>query len=174
MRVVLVNRYAVPSGGAERHALGLAGMLRARGHEVRFLSTADPDNAERAGAFVPLIGTDFWRGQPGVRQRVEVAASALYNRRAGAAARALLAKFRPDVVHLHDLYPQLSVAPVLAAARLGVPIVQTLHNYELMSASPVDHLGRALDRGAEPRSVRALRAALHVVRRALHVPRVDR
>jgi glycosyltransferase involved in cell wall biosynthesis len=174
MRVVLVNRYAVPSGGAERHALGLAGLLRRRGHEVRFLSTADPGNAEGAGAFVPMTGTDFWRGRPRARQRAEVAAAALWNRRAAAAARSLLERFRPDVVHLHDIYPQLSVAPVVIAAQHGVPIVQTLHNYELIGASPVDHRGGAVDRGAEPLSVRALRSALHGVRRTLHLPRVSK
>jgi glycosyltransferase involved in cell wall biosynthesis len=172
MRVVLVNRYAVPSGGAERHALALAGLLRERGHEARFLSTADPANAEREGAFIPTIGTDFWRGPPGARERLAVASNAVWNRRAAAATRALVQRFRPDVVHLHDIYPQLSVAPVREAARLGAPIVQTLHNYELISASPVDDRGAAVDRGSEPTSVRALRTVLHGIRQAVHVPRV--
>ena len=86
---------------------------------------------------------------------------------------ALIARDRPDVVHLHDIYPQLSVAPVVVAARRGVPIVQTLHNYELLSASPIDHRGRWLDHGDAPRSVRWLRTALAVVRRTAHVPRVS-
>lgn len=67
-----------------------------------------------------------------------------------------------------------SVAPVVAAARRGVPVVQTLHNYELISASPTDHRGGRLDRGQDAASVRWLRAALNVTRRTLHVPRVNR
>lgn len=67
-----------------------------------------------------------------------------------------------------------SVAPVVAVARRGVPVVQTLHNYELISASPTDHRGGRLDRGQDAASVRWLRAALNVTRRTLHVPRVNR
>lgn len=170
MRVIIVNRYATAAGGAEKHAVGLARALRSRDHEVRFLSTLARDNEERRGAFVPLTGTDFWRGPPPPRQRLDVAVNALWNRRSAAAMRMLIERFRPDVVHLHDLYPQLSVAPVLVAANRGVPVVQTLHNYELVSASAVDHRGGLLDRSDAPASIRLLRSTLHVARRTLHVP----
>lgn len=172
VRVIVVNRFATVAGGAEKHAVGLARLLRSRGHEVRFLSTLARDNAEREGAFVPLAGSDFWRGQPPASERAAVAAAALWNRRAAGAMEGLIDRFEPDLVHLHDIYPQLSVAPVVVAARRGLPVVQTLHNYELMSASPVDHRGGRLDRGHAPRSVRWLRAALAAARTTLHVPRV--
>jgi glycosyltransferase involved in cell wall biosynthesis len=172
MRIVVVNRHATPGGGADKHAVDLARALRDRDHEVRFLSTLTTGNVERQGAFVPLTGTDFWRGQPPPRQRLNVAANALWNRRAAAAMVALIERFRPDLVHAHDLYPQLSAAPVAVAAERHVPVVQTLHNYELLSATAVDHRGGALDRSDAPASVRLLRTALHVTRRRLHVPHV--
>lgn len=174
VRVVMVNRFASVAGGAEKHAVGLAALLRDRGHEVAFLSTAAMENVERSGAFVPLPGADFWRGAPPLRERAAMAATALWNRRAAAAMEALVERFRPEVAHFHDIYPQLSVAPVVVAARTAVPIVQTLHNYELISASPVDDTGGWLDRGGDAPSVRSLRTALKAVRLALHVPRVDR
>ena len=173
MRVVMVNRFATADGGADKHAVALTGHLRARGHEVMFLSTAGGANVERAGAFVPPAGLDFWREQPPARARLLVAADAVWNRRAAAAMRALADRFRPDVVHAHDLYPQLSAAPVAEAAARGIPIVQTLHNYELLSASSVDHTGGAIDRGAAPLPVRALRTALHRARVRLHIPHED-
>lgn len=172
VRVIIVNRFATVSGGAEKHAVSLARLLRGRGHQVRFLSTCSSDNAESDGAFVPLAGSDFWRGQPAASERAAVAAKALWNRHAAGAMRTLIDRFHPDLVHLHDIYPQLSVAPVVVSARRRVPVVQTLHNYELMSASPVDHRGGRLDRGDAARSVRWLRTALRVVRSRAHVPRV--
>jgi glycosyltransferase involved in cell wall biosynthesis len=174
MRVIVVNRFAGVLGGADKHALGVARLLRERDHAVAFLSTESGENVEREGAFVPLVGGDFWRGAPPVRTRLEVAATAIWNRRAAAATQSLIERFRPDVMHLHDIYPQLSVAPVAVAARLGVATVQTLHNYELVSASPTDHTGRHIDRGAEPLPVRALRTALGGIRRRVHVPRITR
>ncbi len=173
MRVVIVNRYASDGAGAEKHAVSLARCLRSRGHAVLTLSTIAASNVEREGAFVPLTGTDFWRGPPSPRQGIQVAAGAIWNRRAAAAMEALIARFRPQVVHAHDLYPQLSAAPVAVAARHGIPVVQTLHNYELISASATDHRGGPIDRSSSPASIRALRTVLHLSRRALHIPHVS-
>lgn len=172
MRVVIVNRYATVGAGAEKHAVGLAAGLRSAGHSVRTLSTLADGNVEREGAFVPLTGTDFWSGQPPPRQRLAVAANAVWNRRAAAAMRELIERFEPEVVHAHDLYPQLSASPVVVASRYGVPVVQTLHNYELISASATDERGGFVDRGRGPLSVRGLRTGLGLVRKALHSPRV--
>src|SRR5688572_3399428 len=123
MRVVMVNRYASVSAGAEKHVVALCVALRSRGHDVRLLSTIDESNVERHGAFVPMSGTDFWRGVPPLGETIRVAGRAIWNRSAGGAMRALIDRFRPDVVHAHDLYPQLSPAPVAAAWIRGVPVV---------------------------------------------------
>lgn len=36
---------------------------------------------------------------------------------------------RPDIVHVHNVYPLISPSVIRVAARAGVPVVQTLHNY---------------------------------------------
>ena len=41
----------------------------------------------------------------------------------------LLRDSRPDVVHLHNVYPLISPYVVRVAGRQGVPVVQTVHNY---------------------------------------------
>lgn len=43
--------------------------------------------------------------------------------------RALLERERPDVVHLHNVYPLLSPWVVRTAHDHGVPVVQTVHNF---------------------------------------------
>ncbi len=43
----------------------------------------------------------------------------------------LLKKSKPDVVHFHNTFPLISPAAYYACADLGVPVVQTLHNYRL-------------------------------------------
>ena len=87
--------------------------------------------------------------------------------------RRLIQRFRPQVVHAHKLYPQLSAAPLVVAARAGVPIVQTLHDYEFMSASYLDHRGGWIDHDERRVSFRALNAATFATRRWVHSPRVD-
>jgi len=43
--------------------------------------------------------------------------------------RRLIAESRPDVLHVHNLFPQLSPWLVRAARARGVPVVATVHNY---------------------------------------------
>jgi glycosyltransferase involved in cell wall biosynthesis len=137
---------------------------------VAFLST-DDDPAVSSGAFVPCSVTERSRSELGLHAAQRAARRGIWNATAFRAAARLLRDFAPDVVHLHKLYPQISVAPVIAARRLGVPIVQTLHDYELLT-------GRPLDDGAAPTvhlgvRDRALSSALWPVQRHLHLPAID-
>lgn len=59
-------------------------------------------------------------------------ASAIRSGRAVTAIAAAIERARPDVVHLHNLFPMLSPAVIGSARRAGVPVVLTLHNYRLM------------------------------------------
>jgi glycosyltransferase involved in cell wall biosynthesis len=40
----------------------------------------------------------------------------------------LISKHNPDIVHFHTITPYLSLSTVFSAYKMGVPIVQTLHN----------------------------------------------
>ena len=44
----------------------------------------------------------------------------------------LIDEFRPDVIHVHNTFPLISPSLYWAAARAGIPLVQTLHNFRLM------------------------------------------
>ena len=173
MRVLLVNKYAYVTGGADLNCLGLAEVLRRRGHDVALLSTASSQNVWVEGEFIEASVTHASRERLGAAQQVGVARRALWNPSAAAAMRRLIERFRPQVVHAHKLYPQLSGAPVIAAARAKLPIVQTLHDYEFLAASYRDHRGRWIDRDESKASFRALNTATYVLRRRLHAGKVD-
>jgi glycosyltransferase involved in cell wall biosynthesis len=173
MRVLMLNKYAHVTGGADRYCLSLIRGLREAGLEVTLLSTASPNNVERSGRFVPLTVTRESRNHLGVTERATILGAALWNRTAAAEMKALVHEFDPDVVHAHKLYPQLSAAPLVVAHRLGVPIVQTLHDYEFIAASPFDASGARIDRREQRRSFRALNTTTFVVRRRVHIPLVD-
>src|SRR5580692_1496692 len=174
MRITIVHKYTRPTGGADIHCVGLARALRARGHEVVFLSTSSPENLDDRGIFIPASVTNDSRDALSPARRAEAAARALWNPRAASAMRRLIAEFRPDIVHAHKLYPQLSVAPVVIASRRRLPIVQTLHDLELCSASALDPSGSWLDRDETRFAYRLLNEATFGVRRLVHVPRVHR
>jgi glycosyltransferase involved in cell wall biosynthesis len=161
IRVLMVNKAAWVLGGAEQYCLMLTRGLRERGHEVQWLSVFAEANEESAGAFVPRVG--------GVRR----AARALWCGPAAGATRALVERFAPDVIHTNMLYSQLSVAPVVVARRLGVPVVQTIHGYELISASSADERGRWIDWSPIGAADRVINTATFPLKRLVHLRAVD-
>jgi glycosyltransferase involved in cell wall biosynthesis len=172
MRILMVNKYAHVTAGADRQCLALVRALREAGHDVVLLSTADDRNEEHVGHFVPTSVTHETRDDLPPRRMAGAFRDALWNRAAARGMKRLIDDFKPDVVHSHKLYPQLSVAPLVVARRRALPVVQTIHDYEFLSASAFDTTGGWRDR-REPRfPYRALSTATFVVRRRIHRPAV--
>lgn len=63
---------------------------------------------------------------------VQLVRDTLWSRRTHEEVTALVARFRPDVVHVHNTHPLISPSLHWAAARAQVPVVQTLHNFRLL------------------------------------------
>lgn len=169
---MIANNFPHITGGADRQCLELAEGLKRAGQEVRFLTTAG--RSSLSGATVPANVTRSTRDHLPPTQKLRVASLALWNRPAYAAACHLIERFAPDVIHCHKLYPQLSVAPVVAASARGVAVVQTIHDYEFVSANPEDDSGRLLDVNESRVEYRALNSMLFQIKRHLHVPAVTR
>ncbi|NGO08530.1 glycosyltransferase family 4 protein [Streptomyces sp. HC44] len=114
MHVLVVhNRYgsAQPSGENKVVDQEVA-LLRGAGHRVELFERRSDDIAARSllgKAKVPLLVP--WN--PAVRSELT----------------AKLRAERPDVVHVHNVFPLLSPAVLAACADAGVPVVATLHNY---------------------------------------------
>lgn len=114
MHVVVVhNRYSSAQPSGENRVVDEeVGLLRAAGHRVDLFERRSDDIAARslpAKAAVPLLVP--WN--PAVRRELT----------------ARLRRERPDVVHVHNVFPLLSPAVLAACADADVPVVATLHNY---------------------------------------------
>ena len=46
--------------------------------------------------------------------------------------RKALRSFRPDIVHIHNLYPFISPAVLPLCRKAGIPVIMTVHNYRLI------------------------------------------
>ena len=66
-----------------------------------------------------------------VGAKLALALRTIWNPRTVREVRALIRAEKPDVVHCHNTFPLISPSIYYAAAREGVPVVQTLHNYRL-------------------------------------------
>jgi len=67
----------------------------------------------------------------GLRQLAEAATGPIYARVAAREFADMLKHEQPSLVHLHNVFPLISPFIVRVAARMGIPIVQTIHNYRL-------------------------------------------
>ncbi|MGW5678713.1 glycosyltransferase [Streptomyces sp. NPDC003860] len=114
MHVLVVhNRYSSAQPSGENNVVDQeVALLRAAGHRVEVFERRSDDIAARSlpgKVAVPLLVP--WN--PSVR--TELAAR--------------LRRERPDVVHVHNVFPLLSPAVLAACTDAGVPAVATLHNY---------------------------------------------
>jgi glycosyltransferase involved in cell wall biosynthesis len=66
-------------------------------------------------------------------QRAVAALSLVYSERSKELVRARIARFQPDVVHVHNFFPVLT--PAIYDADSYIPFIQTLHNYRLLCAN---------------------------------------
>jgi glycosyltransferase involved in cell wall biosynthesis len=55
----------------------------------------------------------------------------LFSRAKEGEVKAAMRDFDPDIVHVHNAYPALGPAVHLAAKELGIPLVQTVHNFRM-------------------------------------------
>lgn len=58
--------------------------------------------------------------------------SGIYNKSSREAMKVLLDRHRPDVVHLHNVYPFISPSILCECGKKRVPVVMTVHNYRLV------------------------------------------
>ena len=67
----------------------------------------------------------------GLVRKIEAAVDCVWSRSWHQKFKALLQRFRPDVVHIHNFFSVISPSVYHACKEEGVPVVQTLHNYRL-------------------------------------------
>ncbi|MEV6636755.1 glycosyltransferase [Actinoplanes sp. NPDC051470] len=143
MRVLHVNKFLYRRGGAEGYLFDVARLQERAGDEVAFFGMAHVDNDPglRFEEHFPSQ-VDLDPPPPGVRGRAEAAARMIWSTSARQGLARTLKQFRPDVVHMHNVYHQLSPSVVAACRDAGVPVVMTLHDYKLACPSY-----QMLDRG---------------------------
>lgn len=115
MKILIVHNRYQQKGGEDAVALSERNLLASNGQEVELLEV---DN----DAIVSLPG------------KIAASISVFYSRAGVRILEDALARFRPDVVHVHNWFPTLSPAIFWVCRRQRLPVVQTLHNYRLLCA----------------------------------------
>lgn len=114
MKILLVhNKYKYP-GGEDTYVYSLMELLESKGHKV-ILYTKDNDSISSnfSSKFHTLTGLFF---NPKVRSEIKT----------------IIEKERPDVAHFNNIYPLISPDAYRVCKNMGIPVVQTIHNYRLI------------------------------------------
>ncbi len=131
MRVLMVNKFLYPKGGAEAYMTQLARLLEGLGIESTYFGMRDNRNAAFATAPFFPSGVDF-EHPSGITGRARVAGRMIWSREARSGMEALLRAERVGVAHLHNIYHQLSPSILPPLRDAGVPVVMTVHDYKLV------------------------------------------
>lgn len=111
---MLHNRYRL-QGGEDSVVQAEVAMLRARGVQVE-LATYD-NEIDSDHRFTELLRVGW---------------SSAWSKQSEAGVAELCRSFRPDVVHVHNYWFRLTPAAHCAAHALGIPTIQSLHNFRLL------------------------------------------
>lgn len=133
MRILEVNKFYYLRRGAEKHLLDLVALLRKRGHRAEVFAMCHPENlsAKFETYFPSFVG--YNDSDATVWQKIRGVGRLFWSFEARRKMRGLLAEWQPDVVHLHNIYHQLSPSLLGPIKKLGIPIVMTVHDYHLIS-----------------------------------------
>lgn len=139
MKVLMVHTFHHARGGDSTYALGLSRLLEAAGHAVVPLSMRHPDNEPSPWEHRWLPWVDL-RERRGLAAQLALLPRVLWSGAARRLAADLLAETQPDVVHLQHIHRHITPSVLDACDAAGVPVVWTVHDYELVC--PEGHLFR--------------------------------
>jgi glycosyltransferase involved in cell wall biosynthesis len=115
LRVLIAHNYYRQPGGEDQVFRAERTLLEDHGHEVL---THEVHNRDLRGL-----------------QLVTAGLQTVWSFSAARAVRDKTGSFRPDLVHFHNTFPQLSPSAYWVARRSGAAVVQTLHNFRLLCPS---------------------------------------
>ena len=140
-KVLVVNKYHFISGGAERYFLTIMESLRGKGIEAIPLSVnyarTIPTTYQKY--FIEPVVVDgeakMINQRPTWKQKIALAAQAIYSRRAAAAVKKVIREERPDLAYFLNFNNHVSPSAIDACAEAGVPVIMRMSDFNLVCSS---------------------------------------
>lgn len=131
MRVLQINNFHHIEGGAERYYFDLSKLLQRNNIDVAYFSVRDEKNETTPWSqyFLDPISLD----KITLQSFLKLFERMIYSREAKIKINKIIDKFKPDIVHIHniDLFISPSILPEIK--KRSIPIIHTLHDYHLIA-----------------------------------------
>lgn len=138
MKILLINKFLYPKGGAETYVFKLGELLSSKGHQVEYFGLEHKDNIVSNSADAYVSHMDF---SEGTKKNLLAPFRIIYSRQARKKLSLVLEKFRPDIIHLNNIQFHLTPSIILEAERYrkkinpSAKIIYTTHDYQLICPS---------------------------------------
>lgn len=130
MKILLINTHHKISGGTERYYFKLGKLLKSKGNIVAYFSMQDKNNFKTKWSkyFVSNVDPD----KRGVVELLKKIPRIFYSFEAKNKISALLDEFKPDIVHLNNIYYFITASILREITKRKIPVVQTVHDYQII------------------------------------------
>lgn len=129
MRILLVNKFLYPRGGAETYLLKVGEELAKRNNQIEYFGMYDEKNIVGNSSNKYTTNMDFHAN--GLK-RFTYPFKIIYSFEAKRKMKDVIKKFKPDLIHLNNINFQLTPSIIDVAYKEKVPIVQTVHDYQMV------------------------------------------
>lgn len=136
MKVLMVNKFLYPAGGAETYVFKLGKYLEEHGCQVEYFGMYHPENT--AGNSLGLYGKAVNFHRKGILSNMINPLKVIYSPDARKKISRILEKFRPDVMHVNNFNYQLTPSILEAADKYRkktqrkLKIIYTAHDSQLV------------------------------------------
>ena len=132
MKILEINKFYNSKRGADKHFLDVIALLKEGGHEVADFSMIQDDNeySQWEDYFLSPVG---YNNSFSIWERIKGAGRMFYSFEAHRKINTVLDEFRPDIVHVHNLYHQMSPTILFEIKKRNIPIVMTVHDFKLVN-----------------------------------------
>ena len=130
MRILQVNKYNYLRGGSEKYFIELSKELERAGHQVAIFSMRHPKNLPSLWEKYFVSRVSF--SENSLYYSLLRPFRVLYSFEAKRKFSKLIKKFKPDIIHIHNIYHQISPSILPVAKKYNIPVVMHLHDYKLI------------------------------------------
>jgi len=127
MKILQVNKFLYAKGGADKYCLMLI-EEQSKNHEVTAFGMADINNTILSNQEYFSEKLDYHQNGQSLKKAIRL----IWNKEAAAKFAKLLDQVKPDIIHAHNIYHQLSPSILKGAKKRKIPVVMTLHDYKLI------------------------------------------